>query len=382
MARVNLLQVITKLELGGAQKHVLALLEGSDREKFNLFLFTAREGMLHPRFAELPSVKVHRSRFLERSINPLADILALCELYLYIKKENIHLVHTHSSKAGFLGRIAAGLAGVKGVLHTVHGWSFNDFQPGLTRWIFIQLERICVFFTDRLIVVSAHDRLKGLSRRIGREDQYRLIRYGIDRSEFRLPRSGLREEFGIGARELVVGSVSCFKEQKSPEDFIGLANILCARFPEARFVLIGDGKLRSRLEMLIRKYGLKDKVILAGWRNDVPRIMAAMDIFVLTSLWEGLPIACLEAMSASLPVVVTDTGGISEVIEDGSCGFLVDIRDINDMSGKVSRLLSDGALRKKIGDAARQRLEHGFSRSEMIDNNLALYQELVQPGVS
>jgi len=378
MNKINLLYVITKLELGGAQKHLLSLIAGLNKERFNVFLFTAQDGLLLQEAFLMENLKIQKSRFLERSINPLKDLLALFELCLFIRNNGIDIVHTHSSKAGILGRWAANLAGVKHILHTVHGWSFNDFQTALVRSLYIFLERITAVFTDKLIVVSYYDKQKGLNNRIAREDKYEVIRYGIAHESFGLKDFSVREELGIKPGDFTVGMVSCFKPQKSPQDFVRMAALIKQALPNTKFILVGEGELRRPVEDLISKSGLKQDLILTGWRKDIPRLLSAMDVFVLTSLWEGLPISVLEAMAASLPIVATDTGGISEVVLGEKTGFLVPPGDVEKIARKVILLLNDEALRKQTGRNAQQFLVSGFAEGQMIEKTRCLYEYLIK----
>lgn len=377
MRKVNLLYVITKLELGGAQKHLLSLIGLLDKERFNVFLFTAGKGLLLREASAIKGLTIVRSTSLECSINPAKDLLALIEICRFIKKKNIDIVHTHSSKAGILGRWAARFAGAKVILHTVHGWSFNDFQPQLLRFLFLALESITARFTHKLIVVSDYDRQKGLRHHIGNNCKYALIRYGIDYPQFSISGQNIGEALGIRSGELVVGTVSCFKPQKSPQDFVKLASMVKQRIPHVKFIMVGDGKLRPAIEKLISKLNLSSSLILLGWRSDIPQIMQLLDVFVLTSLWEGLPISVLEAMVSSKPVLATDTGGISEIIEEGKTGFLVSPFDMYKMSEKLVSLLKDEALRKRISCNARDSLGSNFTISNMLQNTLDLYDSLL-----
>ncbi|MFA5411259.1 MAG: glycosyltransferase family 4 protein [Candidatus Omnitrophota bacterium] len=377
MQKLNLLYVITKLELGGAQKQLLSLISSLDKERFNLFLFTAKEGMLIPDALSVKGLNLKSSRYLERPINFLKDFLALIEIYRFIKKNNIAIVHTHSSKAGILGRIAARLAGVKSIIHTVHGWPFNDYQQALFRRLFILMERLAGKFTSRLIVVSCHDRQKGLKERIGREDKYSLIRYGIDKREFSVTNQGIREKFGISSQDLIVTNISCFKPQKSPLDFIKLAYLVNQALPGVKFLLVGDGALRKKIENLVLRLNLQNKVILTGWRRDIPEILSVTDVLALTSLWEGLPIVVLEAMAAGCPAVVTATGGVEEAVIDGKTGFMVAPGDIREMSEKLLLLLKDAPLRKITGQNARFSLDSDFRLEKMLENNRNLYENLL-----
>ncbi|HLD83112.1 MAG TPA: glycosyltransferase family 4 protein [Candidatus Omnitrophota bacterium] len=373
MPRVNLLYVITKLELGGAQKQLLSLLALLDKERFRPFLFTAQEGLLISEAQTISGLILKKSSWLERPINPFKDFLALIEIYRFIKKNKIDLVHTHSSKAGILGRFAARLAKVKLIIHTVHGWSFNDYQPRLIRRLFICLERITTKFSHKIIVVSNYDKQKGLSNGIGEEEKYRLIRYGIDADAFNIKDSGIRSEFGLSPQEPLVGMIACFKPQKAPLDFIKLASLVSQSLPKVKFLLVGDGILRPQVENLIKKFNLQGKVILSGWRRDIPQILSAMDVFVLTSLWEGLPISVLEAMAAAKPVAATDTGGIAEVIIEAKTGFLAAPGDMPKLSERLICLLQDENLRKLIAKNARIALSLDFLASNTAKRIQELY---------
>lgn len=377
MQKVNILYVITKLELGGAQKQLLSLINHLDKKQFQPFLFTAKEGLLIPEVSSVPCLTVRKSICLERPINPVKDFFALIELCYFIKKNNIVIVHTHSSKAGILGRIAAYATGVKFIIHSVHGWSFNDYQPAWMRGVSIILERITGKFTHRLIVVSNYDKEKGLRNRIGCPDKYELIRYGVDFKECVFSPQDARKELGIDSDKLVVGTISCLKPQKSPQDFIKLVHLTRQGFPGVRFVLVGDGPLRKSIVKLINKFNLQEHVILTGWRRDIEKILKALDVFVLTSLWEGLPISVLEAMMASKPVVATNTGGIAEVIVDGKTGFLVKPGDVKGMSEKLAVLLRNKELREEIGTNAKNHLGSNFSLGRMLEGTCDCYNNLL-----
>jgi len=381
MQRINLLYVITKLELGGAQKQLLSLIRHLDKKRFRLFLFTAKDGLLLCETLSINGLIVKKSRWLERPINPLKDLLALIETYRFIKKNNIEIVHTHSSKAGILGRLAARLAKVEVIIHTVHGWSFNDYQPRVERLFFIWLERLSARFSDKLVVVSYYDRQKGLDNHIGKENKYSLIRYGVDYAEFNIKDQNIREELGINPNDLAVGMIACFKPQKSPRDFIRLAFLTKRILPDARFLLVGDGALRKKIEKLIHKFNLEKQIILTGWRRDIPRILSAIDVFVLTSLWEGLPISVLEAMATSKPVITTHTGGVAEIIIEGKSGFLVPPGDTNKMSEKLAILLKDKNLRTQMGQNAKDSLDSNLTITNMIRSNENLYEELIKAKV-
>lgn len=372
MPKANLLLVVTKLELGGAQKNVLDLAAGIDRSRFSISIFTAREGELMADALALPGISVRRSRFLERAVNPLKDLCALLELWVFIRRRRIQLVHTHSSKAGIIGRMAAALAGVRCVCHTVHGWSFNDRQSAAGRFFRVAAEKMVCGATRRFIVASRHDREKGIAYGLGSAADYAVIRYGIRRKDFGRGRAaGAQDETAP-----VIGTVACLKPQKAPQDFVRLAGLVCREFPRARFVLAGDGILRRDIARLIRRQGLDGNFVLAGWRRDIPEFLAGLDIFCLTSLWEGLPIAVIEAMASSLPVVCTDTGGVRELVDDGANGFIVPPGDMEAMAAVIVRLIKDKGLREAMGRKAAA-LPEEYDAAAMVRRTEQVYTDLL-----
>jgi len=381
MPEINLLFIVTKLELGGAQIQLFELIRSlAENKDFRLFLFTAQDGFLLDDFGKINGLTIRKSKSLERAINPWKDLKTIIEIFSFIKKNKIKIVHTHSSKAGILGRTAAKLAGAKCIIHTVHGWPFHQHQPRALRNLYLYLERKAASFSDKLVVVSRYDRERGLSHSVGKVDQYHLIRYGIDYSFFN-QQSQIRQvkaEFGLGDEGLLVANISCFKPQKSVMDFVRAADLVLKKLSGVKFVLIGDGVLRGQIEKLILELGLQERIILTGWRRDVPRILSATDCLVLTSLWEGLPISVLEALASSCPVVATDTGGIKEVIKDGKNGFLVPQKNPLALAEKIISLLQDSVLRKSMGSDSRKFLKKEFDLHNACAMHRKLYADLAR----
>jgi glycosyltransferase involved in cell wall biosynthesis len=375
VAKTNLLFVITKLELGGAQTQLLSLIRHLDTSQFNIFLFTAQSGFLMPDARGIPGLTVHASVHLERPIAPLADLLAFFELARFIKTHKIDIVHTHSSKAGILGRFAAAGAGVRKIFHTVHGWSFHPHQSRIAYMAYVLLERAAAAVTTRIIVVCQADKTRGLRAKIGGPGLYAVIAYAIDAQFFGGKDPRIRGRLGIPADALVVGTVACFKPQKAPLDYLALAREVAAKMPGVMFVMAGDGILRPKIERRIKKYGLSRNVILTGWSRDVAKLLTAFDVFVLTSYWEGLPISVMEAMASSLPVVATDTGGVAEIVRDQRNGFLCACGDVKALSGAVLRLLRDAGLRRAVGSAAAGSLAPEFTWQHAARCAQILYRE-------
>lgn len=378
MRRARIVHLVTRLELGGAQQNTLFCVEHHDRERFDVGLIAGSGGRLDARARAVPSADVRLVPWLRHPIAPMADATAVFRLARRLAGAD--LVHTHSSKAGILGRAAARLAGVPAVVHTVHGWSFNPSQTPPARAVFVNLERAAARVTDRLICVAAADRETGISLGIGRPEQYRIVRSGIDVEAFRASPEGrarVRRELGLAEDEVVAGTIANFKPQKAPLDFVAAAAAARARDPRLRFVFVGDGELRYEVERAVASAGLTDAVRLLGWRDDVRDVLSALDIFLLTSLFEGLPRALLQAMAAGLPAVVTDTGGTAEVVDPGRTGLLVRPGDAAGAARAVVELAADPARRVRMGGAARSRLGPEFDARTMLAAVESIYEELL-----
>lgn len=382
MTTYKLLHIITNLELGGAQKHALYVIKNMGANYKKHFI-SSTQGLLYEDCASLKGINVTFLRTLKRNISPTNDVKALIFLIRYMRSHKIDIVHTHSSKAGILGRWAAKIAGVPVIIHTIHGWSFNDYINSFLKWLYVFLERVTAAITTRFIAVSKSDINKGLFYKIGRKEQYTLIRYGIQSTEWmQATRDNiLAERLGISSKDIVVGMVACLKPQKNPLDFVRLAEILIKQgYDNLKFISVGDGIIRMRMEELIKKQGLGKQVKLLGWRRDVSKIMPLFDIVVLTSLWEGAPIVLIEAMAQAKPIVAYDVDGIKEIVRDTENGYLVKAMAIEDFAEKIKTFLDDRNLIVSMGKASRELLTKtsSFQAKTMIANIEELYLELAE----
>jgi glycosyltransferase involved in cell wall biosynthesis len=346
--------VITTLELGGAQEVAMQVVASLDRSRFQPVLIAGPGGLLTQEACALEGVDVRIVPSLLREIHPLKDWRAFWELVGLFRRLHPKIVHTHSSKAGILGRLAAWFAGVPCILHTIHGYGVTPAQPFWVRRSLIALERTVGWITTHWIAVSQADRRQGIEWGIFSASKVSVVRPGIDPMPFEVrmaaaERHRLRATLGIGPDQLLVGTVSCLKPQKSPEDFVRVAARVCQRLPMARCVLIGDGALRPQVEELLRAQGLEERVILLGWRRDVVALLKAFDVFVLTSRWEGLPCVLLEARASRLPIVATRVGGADEAIVEHAHGTLHRPGDVQGMADRVCQILEDERYRSEFG---------------------------------
>ena len=383
-SEIKVLQIITKFVVGGAQEHLIYLCDLLNKERCRVKVLsgaqTGPEGELIKEI-EKRGIDLFILPELVREINPLKDLLALIQLTRYIKKERFDIVHTNSSKAGILGRLAAKLAGVPIVVHTVHGWGHHDEMGKLRKGFYIFLEKCAGKLTDKIITVSYLDTKKGLKNGIADSGKYITIRSGIDLSVFNPATIDVEHEkrkWGIPLTNNVVGSIMRFSKQKNPLDFVKMAAEIVEKSPKVSFLLVGDGSLKPQIESSILQFNLSEKVILTGVRNDVPQLLAVMDVFVLPSLWEGLPRVIPQAMAIGLPIVATEVGGILEAVKEGQNGFLVPPKDFHAMAHRVIQLLEDQNLAKKMGERGRKMVYPEFCVKQMVKSTESLYEGLIK----
>jgi len=373
---IRVCHIITKLELGGAQQNTLYTVAHLDRRRFEPSLVTGAEGLLVEEARGLDA-RVHFVDALVREPSPGRDAAALARLITLLRRERPDIVHTHSSKAGILGRWAATIAGVPHIVHSIHGYGFHDGQPWLTRHLYQAVERVTGrFTTSAFVAVSRANMETGLALDLFLPEKVTLIRSGV-----RLSRFSPRETADAdgGRAPVVVGMVGCLKPQKAPLDFVDVA----ARVLEqpgmeerVRFLLVGDGVMRPQVEERIAAGRLSGRVELAGWRRDVPDLLRGMDILLHTSLWEGLPRVFPEAMATGLPIVATRVDGAPEAIEDGVTGFLVSPGDVAGLARRTAQLVADPDLRRRMGAAARGRVGP-WDIDDMVRRQERLYEHLM-----
>lgn len=378
MGRYRVLHIGSGTEYGGGTTYVLMLMKA----------IIEHGGEVH--FACTPGLTLEAVRSsgyqvfqipsLQREIRPVADLLALCQLLRVIRKGKYNLVHTHTSKGGFLGRIAARMAGVPVVFHTVHGFAFHDRSSKFSYFLYLFLERFAARFCDKMISVNSEDRMAAVSSGVASHEKIITIYNGINCESFDCSCNGIkiRKELGVGEKDDLVGMVARMAPSKAPLDFVRAAEYVCARRKNVKFVLVGGGPQRAETEHLIRELGLTENIILTGYRTDVPEILAAMDIFILTTLWEGLPIALLEAMAMRKPVVATNVRGPREVIQHRETGLLVPPGDPTAAGEAILWLLIHKEEAKKMGSRGRILVEEVFNAKVMTRKTLAVYEELLK----
>ncbi|MDR0617623.1 MAG: glycosyltransferase family 4 protein [Endomicrobium sp.] len=373
---IKVCYIITKLDLGGAQKVALDIGNGLNKNPFNVFFITGVGGILDKDIDK--TFKVYKLKQLVREMSPLKDLKTLIDIYKILKIERPDIVHTHTPKAGILGRIAAKLAGIKVIVHTVHGYGFSDKHKWYLKYLFIYIERFCALFSTRIIFVSKENIKKGFKYKIAKKNNFTLIRAGIDTDFYKnfVLKSDFKKSARINHNAKIVVTVASFKPSKNLKDFINVARLVTKNIKDVVFVIVGDGKQRKELESLIEKFNLTNKVILLGWRTDIANILKSVDMFVLTSLWEGLPCSILEAMCCAKPVIANAIDGIREIVVDNKTGFLIEPNDYEQMAKKIEYLLLNDNISKEMGKNGFNLVGEEFNINYIVNQHEKLYLTL------
>ena len=376
--------IITRLVVGGAQENTVASVLGL-RQKPGVEVYlisgptTGPEGSLESEFAGTPEIFT-RVLELVRPIHPLKDWLALRRLEKILREQKPDLVHTHSGKAGILGRLAARRAGVPVILHHIHGPSFGPFQGLPANWIFTAAERYAAGVTTHFVCSAQAMTRLYLAAGIGRPEMFTRIFSGFPVEPFANAANdpALRSQLGLAPDAFVIGKIARLAPLKGHEDLFAAFQKLLPQFPRARLLLVGDGRLRTQLEARARTLGLADKVIFTGLvpPGEVPRYVGIMDCLAHLSAREALSRALPQALAAGKPVVSYDFDGADEICLDGETGFLVRTGDTATVTQKLLQLAEDTGLRNRLGSRGRQFVGENFAVEKMVDDQYNLYLKL------
>ena len=377
---IRMLHVITRMVRGGADENTLYTVRGLDPRRYAVDLVIGA-GSEPECLAGLDPARIVHMPELVRDPHPIKDVIALLRLASVVRRGGYQIVHTHTAKAGFLGRLAAALAGTPVIIHTVHGVTFHDHLPRWQRWFYLTLERIAARFTHQFVTVGEDVKAIYLRHGIGEPEAYETIYSCMPLDEYLeagdmsdLERARVRQELGLESRHQVVAMAARLEARKGHAYLFEAVSRLRPRHPDLRVLILGDGADRASLERQVKELGLGDIVRFLGHRLDLPRVLAASDISVLTSLWEGLPRVLVQSAAAGKPILTFDVEGAWEVVRDGQNGFIVPTRDVTAFAERLEQMLRDRSRSHAMGRSGRARVSQEWTVETMLDRLDLLYR--------
>ncbi len=391
MRKIKVAHIITRFDQGGSAENTFLTVRGLDKNRYDVILVRglsleskmngAEQKVVNERLADLSryGVRVFTVPELVRRVDPVCDAGALVSLISIIRRERPTIVHTHTSKAGLLGRLAAFLCRVPVIVHTLHGHVFWGYFTSWKTKFFIFLERVFALLTDRIITLTEQEKKDHLDVRIGRLNQFRTIHSGVELEKFTesgIDPLSMRQALGITHNAHVVGTVGRLIPIKGSDFLIEAAGGVIHEKPETVFVFLGEGELQKKMEDRALELGIRDRVVFLGWRPDVASVMSTFDVFAFPSLNEGMGKALVEAMAMGKPVVASNVSGIRDLVVDGENGFLVPPARTEMLAQRITHLLENPQLRQAFGEAGRK-IAWRYTAESMVKEIDELYGELL-----
>jgi glycosyltransferase involved in cell wall biosynthesis len=384
--KIKIAHIIARMITGGADENTLFTVQGLNKDRYEVDLIIGEE------FDKNILNKVKNNNFniikikgLKGKLNFLYDPIILLKLIKLLKINHYDIVHTHTTKAGILGRIASRIAGVPVIIHGLHGSTFQAFNSGLLNWFLFLLERLTGRFTDAYISVSKVLSEKYVEKGIGKKENYYTVYSGMKLNKFcdvreRINYGEKQRELGINSKHFVIGNVARLETRKGHKFLLDAVKkvIIERKDCPLKLLIIGEGEDREKLENYTRELNLEEKVIFAGYREDVEELMALMDIFVLTSLREGLPRVLVQAVAVGIPLVAFNVDGVSEIVKDNHNGFLIRPRDVEQLANRIVRYIDNKELVLLHGQKGREFIKGKWSIEDMVDKIDKIYQDLIQ----
>lgn len=371
---MKVLQLITRLDRGGAPRIFLKLIRSLKEQGIDCVMASGPSQQPEedpPEFSRSIHIPYHPLAHLRRDIAPVRDILALCEIINLIRRERPALLHTHTTKAGMLGRVAGGLTRTR-TIHTPHGHLFYGYFGKRKERLYVTLERLAARFCERIITISEDERREYLKRGIGNEKKVVTIYNGIDMHRFPGDEKRVRAEFKIAQQVPLVGFVGRLEQVKGPHLFVEAAKRIRDIVPQSHFVLVGDGPMKDELVKLAQG---NPHLYFVGHREDIPDVIAAFDLLIIPSRNDGFNLAAVEAMASSKPIIATAVGGLPEVVGDG--GIMVKSEDATGLAQEAIHLINSPDLRKLIGEKGRKRAESIFDWDVCLQRTIDVYHQVV-----
>jgi len=383
--QLKILNIITLFSIGGATETVISMAEGLIKKGFIVDIATGphivSEGSMYET-AKDKNIQVHTFKNLKREINPFRDLIIIIELANFIRKGNYNIVHTHSSKAGVVGRIAAWLALTPAIVHTVHGLPFHRYQPEIKKKIFIWIEKFSSLFSHKIVAVTQTIIDTMLLYNIGNQNKYFMIRSAFDTDIYNVDgeehKSKTRDRFGIKNDDIVIGKIARLSLLKGHKYILNAFKQIANKVPKAKLLIVGNGELEYDLKRFVETNNLTENVIFTGLITppEIPGIIEIMDMLVHTSLLEGLARVLPQAIMMEKPIISFDLDGAHEVILDGKTGYLITPEDENQLAEKIVYLCNNPHLMNQFGKLGKTYIGDQFCSSKMVEQIETLYTNL------
>jgi glycosyltransferase involved in cell wall biosynthesis len=376
--KAKVLHVITRSIIGGAQDNTFCTCERHDRRRYEVHLACNPDGRWIERARRAGDV-LHPVPALVRPVQPWHDLRALLALVRLMRRERFDVVHTHTAKAGFLGRLAARQCRVPAVVHTYHAFPWHDRMSAAQRQLYLRLERVVRPFTHCALTVSETQRQAGARLRVLDAERSRTIYSGIDFAKLDAAAAPAvtRAKLGLPPDAPLIIFAGRLDPSKAPHLLVAAFSQVAQEHPDARLLLAGDGELRAALEAQVRALGLAARVHLLGFRDDVPDLLRAADVFAFSSLWEMLGRALTEAMLLGKAVVAPALNGIPEIVRHGETGLLYEAGQSGQLAQHLGHLLANAAERERLGANARRLTRPMFDVNVMVARIEQVYEELL-----
>ncbi len=380
MAQKKILFVTASTAYGGQTFYNKSLVKHAIDQGWDVTFETGDKDVIEE-YANL-DVTIYTLPEIGRPINPIKDVTSLWKMYKYIKEQKFDIVHTHTSKGGFIGRIAASWAKVPVVLHSVQGFAFHEFSPKTETFIFSTLEKIAAKYCDGVIFVNDYDYELALNKKLITKDKAYLINNGVAPEKVQLSsedqkkaRQGFEKEFEIPSNAKVIGAIARLYEQKGIEYLIKAIPKIIKGHEDVYFFIAGDGPLKDDFEKLIDELNIRHRVFLPGYRKDNTNLLNAFDYYILPSLWEGFSLSLLEAMAVKLPVIATDIKGNREIVTEGT-GLLIPGKSVEAIEEAITKLLENPKQARILAEKGQEKYLREHTVDKMLFKTFSVYKKI------
>lgn len=377
----KILRIIARLNVGGPAIQAISLNRDLNNDEFESTLVYGAVSPGEADITKFPGMEVERGILLPglgRELHPLKDTSTLLTLIKIIRRERPYIIHTHTAKAGAVGRVAGVLCGVPVIIHTFHGHVLHGYFSPLKTFVFKMIEKVLAAFTTRIITISPAQKAEIQSLLGVNENKFAIVPLGFNLEKFENCKERSRGEFraaiAAAPQDIVIVIVGRIVPIKNHALFLNAAKLLLEKHDNLKFAVVGGGELQEQSELLARELGISDRVVFAGWWSEIEKVYADADITALTSDNEGTPVCLIESLSSGVPVVSTDVGGVRDVVKDGESGFLVPKGDAAAFAASVAKLIESPALRTRMGTAGKEDAIVRYSYKRLSSDIVSLYQ--------